>query len=63
MARPITREIKLKNGFYIEVRQKGASRGIKIRRESHDQIQLALKRYENIYTVRYIGEVKDGKVQ
>jgi hypothetical protein len=63
MGRPVTREITLKSGFYIEVRQKGALKGIKIRRDSYDQIQLAIKRYENTYTVRYIGEVVNGKVK
>lgn len=61
MGRPITREVKLKNGFYIEVRQKGSNRGIKIRRESYTQIQLAIKRYESMYSVKYIGEIKNGK--
>ena len=30
MARPVTREVKLKTGFYIEVRRRGENRGIKI---------------------------------
>ena len=62
MARPATREIKLKDGFYIEVRQIGAMKGIKIRRDTYDQIQLAMKQYKNAYDVHYIGEIKNGKV-
>lgn len=62
MARPVTREVKLKSGFYIELRRRGENRGIKIHRESYDQIQMAIKRYDNMYDVHYVGEVKNGKV-
>ncbi len=62
MARPVTREVRLKNGFYIELRRRGEHKGIKIWRENYDQIQTALRRYEGLYDVQYIGEVKDGKV-
>ncbi len=62
MARPVTREVKLKNGFYIELRRRGENKGIKISRESHAQIQMAIKRYENMYDVHYVGEIKNGKV-
>lgn len=62
MARPVTREVKLKSGFYLEVRRRGENKGIKIWRESYNQIQMAIKRYENLYDVHYIGEVKNGKV-
>ena len=62
MARPVTREVKLKNGYYIELRRRGENKGIKISRESPDQIKMAIKRYENMYDVHYVGEVKNGKV-
>lgn len=62
MARPVTREVKLKSGFYLEVRRRGENKGIKIWRESYNQIQMAIKRYENMYDVHYVGEVKNGKV-
>ena len=62
MARPVTREIKLKSGFYIEVTPSGSQKGIKIRRESYEQIQSTIRQYEKTYDVRYIGEVKNGKV-
>ena len=63
MARPAKSEVKLKDGFYIEVKQKGAQKGIKIRRESYDQIKSAIKKYEPTYAVSYIGEVANGKVK
>lgn len=62
MARPVTREVKLKSGFYIELRRRGEHKGIKIWRESYAQIKMAIKRYENMYDVHYVGEVKDGKI-
>ncbi|MEM9675734.1 MAG: hypothetical protein ACFB15_07905 [Cyclobacteriaceae bacterium] len=58
MARPITRSITLKSGYYIEVRQKGEPKGIKIRRDTYPQIQAAIRRYEHLYEVKYLGEVK-----
>lgn len=61
MGRPITREIKLKDGFYIEVKSKGAQKGVKIRRDSYNEIQFAMKQYKNAYDVQYLGEMKDGK--
>ncbi len=62
MARPVTREVKLKNGFYLEVRRRGENKGIKIWRETYNQVQMAIKRYENMYDVHYVGEVKNGKI-
>ena len=61
MGRPVTREIKLKDGFYIEVKSKGAQKGIKIRRDSYDEIQYAMRQYKNAYDVQYLGEMKGGK--
>ncbi len=61
MARPITREIKLKDGFYIEVKTKGALKGIKIRRDSLQEIENAIRQYQNAYSVNYLGEFKNGK--
>jgi hypothetical protein len=62
MARPSTRGVKLKNGFYIEVRNKGAHSGVKIRRDSAEEAQLALHNYSKMHDVHYIGEVENGKV-
>lgn len=62
MARPTTREINFKNGYYIEVRQPGAQKGVKIRRETHAQIQRAISRYKKFYDIQYIGKIENGKV-
>ena len=64
MARPVTKEIVLKGGFYIEVRRSGAQKGVMIRRETREQMLFAFKRYEegSMYDVKMIGEVRKGKV-
>lgn len=63
MGRPVTREITLKSGFYIEVRKNGENKGIMIRRETYDQMMMAYERYENtkMYNVKIVGEVRKGK--
>lgn len=61
MGRPITREVKLRDGFYIEVRSKGAQKGTKIRRDTYNEIQSAIRQYRNAYHVQYLGEMKNGK--
>jgi hypothetical protein len=61
MGRPITREIKLRDGFYIEVKSKGAQKGTKIRRDTYNEIQSAIRQYKNAYEVQYLGEMKNGK--
>lgn len=63
MARPVTREIVLKSGFYIEVRRNGANKGVMIRRETYDQMMMAYSRYDaTMYDVKLVGEVRKGKV-
>lgn len=61
MGRPITREVKLRDGFYIEVKSKGAQKGTKIRRDTYTEIQAAMRQYKNAYDVQYLGEMKNGK--
>lgn len=62
MARPAVKEVKLKSGFYIEVSNPGAQKGTKIRRESYEQIQTIMRHYEGSHQVRYLGEIKNGKL-
>ncbi len=63
MGRPPTNpsKIKLKPGFYIEIRGIGAKTGIKIQRDTYDEIQVAIKKYETTYEVIYLGEMKNGE--
>ncbi len=62
MGRPPTRPAKLKDGFYIEVRNEGSrSNGIKIRRDSKEEMLLAIENYCRIKDVQVLGELKDDK--
>jgi len=62
MGRPPTRPKKLKDGFYIEIRNKGSKTGIKIRRDTKKEMLSAIKEYEKIKDVIVLGEFKDGKM-
>lgn len=62
MARPSTRGVRLKDGYYIEVRNKGAQSGIKIHRDSFEAAQMALSSYSKMHDVQYVGKVENGKV-
>jgi hypothetical protein len=61
MGRPPTRPKKLRDGFYIEIRNKDAKSGIKIRRDSRKEMLRAVKEYEKTKDVIVLGEYKDGK--
>jgi hypothetical protein len=62
MARPPTRSVNLKDGYYIELRRSGENKGMKVHRDSLDEIERAVKKYESVYNVVYIGKVEKGKV-
>ncbi|MCO6499063.1 MAG: hypothetical protein J5I47_01655 [Vicingus serpentipes] len=61
MGRPATKPTKLRDGFYIEVRNKGSRSGIKIRRDTKDAMLLAIEEYERVKDVIVLGEFKNGK--
>jgi hypothetical protein len=61
MGRPPTRAKEYRDGFYIEVRNKGSLTGIKIIRKSKDEMMLAIKEYEKTKEVIILGESKNGK--
>ncbi len=61
MARPITRKVKLKDGFYIAVKPKyGDHHPIKISRRTKREVMALLDRYSRFKNVSYLGEVRDG---
>ncbi len=51
-----------KDGYYIEVHNSINSQPVLIHRENQPEIQQALQLYGSSKTVRYIGEVKSGKI-
>ena len=61
MGRPPTRPKDLKDGFYIEVRNKGSKSGIKLRRDSKTEMLQAIKEYERIKDVTVLGESINNK--
>ncbi|MBI9034872.1 MAG: hypothetical protein JEZ03_10420 [Bacteroidales bacterium] len=60
MGRPPTRPKKLMNGFYLEVRNRGDKQGIRIRRETREAMEQAIKEYDKIKVVIILGEYRDG---
>ncbi|HHZ66169.1 MAG TPA: hypothetical protein EYN38_03405 [Flavobacteriales bacterium] len=60
MGRPPTKPGKLKDGFYIEVRNKGSKSGVKIRRDTMESMLEAAKDYEKTKDVVMMGEFKNG---
>lgn len=61
MGRPSTKPKKLKDGFYLEVKNQGAKSGIKIRRDTYEEMMLAKKNFERTKEVKVLGEVIDDK--
>ena len=61
MGRPPTRPAKLRDGFYIEVRNKGAKSGIKIRRDNKLEMMDAVDEYRKIKEIIILGECKSDK--
>ena len=61
MGRPPTRPKELRDGFYIEIRNKRAKTGIKIRRDTKKEMLRAIKEYGKTKDVIVLGEFKNGK--
>ncbi len=61
MGRPATRPAKLKDGFYIEVKNKGDRSGIKIRRDNRAAMLDAVEEYRKIKDIVILGECKSDK--
>lgn len=59
--RPPTKPKKLRDGFYIELKNPGDRSGVKIRRDSKEEIDEALKQYAKTKDVEYLGQVLNGK--
>ncbi len=61
MGRPSTKPAKLKDGYYLELRNKGASSGIRIQRDTKEQVEFAIKDYQKTKEVIFLGHVINGK--
>ena len=60
MGRPATKPARLKDGFYIEVKNQGSG-GILIRRDTEEQMKLAAEDYSRMKEVTILGEMKNDK--
>ena len=61
MGRPPVLPKKKKDGFWLEIRNKGAKTGTIIIRDSRQAMMQAAKQYENTKDVIILGEHKNGK--
>jgi hypothetical protein len=58
--RPRERAITLMDGFYIEISNKGESKGLKIRSETKAAMELSARQYHKYKDVTILGEYKGG---
>jgi len=58
--RPGYRQVILKDGFYIEVCNKGTKKGVKIRSGSHQEMQESAVLYARFKDVIVLGEYMNG---
>ena len=61
MGRPPILPKKKKDGYYLEIRNKGAKTGIIIIRDSEKEMMQAVRQYENTKDVIILGEHRNGK--
>ncbi|MBL4578579.1 MAG: hypothetical protein JKY18_03565 [Flavobacteriales bacterium] len=61
MGRPPTRPKPLKDGYYLEVRNKGSNTGVKIFRDTLEELDEAVKSYRKSKDVIILGESKNGE--
>jgi N-acetylneuraminic acid mutarotase len=63
MGRPSTKPKDLRDGYYIEVRNKNQKSGIKIRRDTRSQLQMAIDEYKENKEVIILGKQENGKMK
>jgi hypothetical protein len=59
--RPPTKPSELKDGYYLELRNKGSNSAVKIRRENMEEVEKTIKQYERVKIVNYLGQVESGR--
>lgn len=60
MGRPATKPAKLKDGYYIEVKNPGSS-GVLVRRDTKEQMLMAAEDYARTKVVNVLGEMRSEK--
>ena len=62
MGRPSSKPKDLRDGFYIEVRNKNSRTGVKIRRDSKEQLREAITEYKESKDIVILGEFRNGEM-
>jgi hypothetical protein len=60
MGRPATKPAKLRDGFYIQVKNQGGT-GVLVRRDTKEQMMLAAEDYSRTKQVSVLGEMRNDK--
>jgi hypothetical protein len=60
MGRPPTKPARLRDGFYIEVKNPGSS-GVLVRRDTKEQMLMAAEDYSRVKVVNILGEMRSDK--
>lgn len=60
MGRPATKPSRLRDGFYIEVKNSGSS-PVFVRRDTREQMIIAAEEYKRNKLVNVLGELKNDK--
>ncbi|MEP6262686.1 MAG: hypothetical protein ABJ092_14015 [Gillisia sp.] len=63
MGRPSTKPKDLRDGYYIEVRNKNQKTGVKIRRDTRSQLLLAIDEYKVSKDIVVLGKSVKGKMK
>lgn len=63
MGRPSTKPKDLRDGYYIEVRNRNQKNGVKIRRDTLEQLHLAITEYKDNKDVIVLGKSENGKMK
>ena len=63
MGRPSTKPKDLRDGYYIEVKNKNQNSGIKIRRDTEAQLLMAIDEYKINKEVVVLGKQENGKMK
>ncbi len=61
MGRPPTRPSKLRDGYYIEVRTKGNEKGIKLRSDTLEEMEMSARKYQKTKEVVILGKYENGQ--
>ncbi|MGV3631861.1 MAG: hypothetical protein ACO1O6_11685 [Bacteroidota bacterium] len=60
MGRPATKPAKLRDGFYIEVKNSGSG-AVFVRRDTREQMLVAAEEYKRTKQVNVLGEIRNDK--